>query len=152
MQKSHTTSGMLNRKPSIDDYLYRILRVDKTATLLDIEDAYQVLALDYFAHKSANNAKAAKKFRKIFRAYTVLSDSHSRRIYDDFGMTGLYTIDLIGEDKLNRYTRSRKSVIYLILMAVMTCCFCCFCCCCGQCCLKRDVDYDSDDCDRSDVH
>jgi curved DNA-binding protein len=67
-----------------DDY-YKILGVDKKASLEDIKKAYRKLALKYHPDKNPNNKEAEDKFKKINEAYAVLSDPEKRQQYDNFG-------------------------------------------------------------------
>jgi curved DNA-binding protein len=67
-----------------DDY-YKILRVDKKASLDDIKKAYRKLALQYHPDKNPDNKEAEEKFKKINEAYAVLSDPEKRQQYDNFG-------------------------------------------------------------------
>ena len=67
-----------------DDY-YKILRVDKKASLEDIKKAYRKLALKYHPDKNPDNKEAEDKFKKINEAYAVLSDPEKRQQYDSFG-------------------------------------------------------------------
>lgn len=122
---------MQSRIPSFDDTLYRCLHVDREAAPSDIDNAYQIITQDYLTHKTRSDARATANFQQIFKAYTVLSDEQTRKIYDDFGMAGMYTVDLIGEEKFSQCANSRKCAFCLIFAALMTG-FCCFCCCCCQ--------------------
>jgi len=67
-----------------DDY-YKILRVDKKASLEEIKKAYRKLALKYHPDKNPDNKEAEDKFKKINEAYAVLSDPEKRQQYDSFG-------------------------------------------------------------------
>lgn len=67
-----------------DDY-YKILNVDKKASLDDIKKSYRKLALKYHPDKNPDNKQAEEKFKKINEAYAVLSDPEKRQQYDSFG-------------------------------------------------------------------
>jgi len=68
-----------------EDY-YKILGVDKNASLDDIKKAYRKLALKYHPDRNpADKKKAEEQFKKISEAYAVLSDDEKRRQYDQFG-------------------------------------------------------------------
>lgn len=68
-----------------EDY-YKILGVDKNATLDDIKKAYRKLALKWHPDRNPDNkAHAEEMFKKISEAYAVLSDPGKRVQYDRFG-------------------------------------------------------------------
>jgi len=66
--------------------LYKILNVNRTASIDDIKKAYRVLALKYHPDKN-KDANAAEQFRQITEAYETLSDVQKREHYDRFGTT-----------------------------------------------------------------
>ncbi len=66
------------------DY-YKILGVDKKATVDEIKKAYRKLALKYHPDKNANNKTAEEKFKEINEANEVLSDPEKRKKYDELG-------------------------------------------------------------------
>jgi tetratricopeptide (TPR) repeat protein len=53
---------------------YRTLRLSKDATQVDIKQAFRILARQYHPDLNPNNADAAEKFRRISKAYEVLSN------------------------------------------------------------------------------
>nr|CAH7759653.1 unnamed protein product [Callosobruchus chinensis] len=64
------------------DY-YRILNVSNNATTDEIKRAYKQLALQWHPDKNLDNAEEANViFRKIAKAFEILSDENSRRKYD----------------------------------------------------------------------
>src|SRR5690349_7796764 len=66
-----------------EDY-YKILGVSKTATDVEIKNAYRKLALEY--HPDRNKSKEAEaKFKEVNKAYEVLGDPQKRKTYDQFG-------------------------------------------------------------------
>jgi curved DNA-binding protein len=68
-----------------DDY-YKILGLEKNASLDDIKKAYRKLALKHHPDRNpADKKKAEEQFKKISEAYAVLSDDDKRRQYDQFG-------------------------------------------------------------------
>jgi curved DNA-binding protein len=67
-----------------EDY-YKLLGIDKKASLDDIKKAYRKLALKYHPDKNPGDSKAEEKFKKISEAYAVLSDPEKRQHYDNFG-------------------------------------------------------------------
>ncbi len=69
------------------DY-YKILGVDKNATLDEIKKKYRQLALKYHPDRNKGSKEAEEKFKSINEAYAVLSDPEKRKQYDMFGSTG----------------------------------------------------------------
>ena len=66
---------------------YEILGVDRSATDNDIKKSYRKLSLK--VHPDKNKAKGADEaFKKVSRAFSCLSDSGKRRVYDQFGHDG----------------------------------------------------------------
>jgi len=66
------------------DY-YKILGVDRKATVSEIRRAYRKLALKYHPDRNPNNKQAEDKFKEINEANQVLSDPEKRRRYDQLG-------------------------------------------------------------------
>lgn len=65
--------------------LYGILEVDKTASEAEIKKSYRKLARQY--HPDVNkDAGAEDKFKKIQRAYEILSTPEKKARYDQFGV------------------------------------------------------------------
>ena len=69
------------------DY-YKILGVDKQASLEEIKKKYKQLALKYHPDRNKGSKEAEEKFKSINEAYAVLSDPEKRKQYDTFGSTG----------------------------------------------------------------
>lgn len=66
------------------DY-YKILGLDKAATLKDIKNTYRKLARKYHPDLNPNNKDAKKNFQEINEANEVLSDPVKRKKYDQYG-------------------------------------------------------------------
>jgi len=62
---------------------YKILDIDKTASLIEIKKAYRKLALEYHPDKNEDKDDAKEKFIKIQEAYEVLKDTEKRKKYDE---------------------------------------------------------------------
>lgn len=62
------------------DY-YKILEVNRSASVSDIKKAYRRLALKWHPDKNPDNQdEATKKFKEISEAYEVLSDEKKRKV------------------------------------------------------------------------
>jgi curved DNA-binding protein len=66
------------------DY-YKILEIDKNATVDDIKKAYRKLARKFHPDLNPNDKEAHKKFQQINEANEVLSDPEKRKKYDQYG-------------------------------------------------------------------
>lgn len=67
------------------DY-YRLLKIDRGATAIDIKKAYRKLAMEF--HPDVNTDPGAEeKFKAISEAYKVLGDGQKRQVYDQTGRT-----------------------------------------------------------------
>ena len=79
--KSDVTSEENPQSPN----LYSLLGVEKTATNAEIKKAYRSLVFVYHPDKNKTDPDAGSKFANITRAYKILSNPDSRRIYDETG-------------------------------------------------------------------
>ena len=70
------------------DY-YQILGVSRSASQEDIRKAYRKLARKYHPDINPGNKEAENKFKEISVANDVLSDPQKRKLYDEFGESGL---------------------------------------------------------------
>jgi len=68
------------------DY-YKILGVQKKVTPEELKKVYRKLALAYHPDRNPNNKEAEDKFKEINEAYTTLSDSEKRKLYDNMSNT-----------------------------------------------------------------
>ena len=72
---------------SIMDYkdYYKILGVERKASVDDIRKAYRKLAMQFHPDKNPGDKKSEDKFKEINEAYQVLSDEKKRARYDQLG-------------------------------------------------------------------
>jgi molecular chaperone DnaJ len=69
---------------------YEVLGVTKTASVEEIKSAYRKAALKWHPDRNPENKEEAEvRFRECTEAYTVLSDTQKRQIYDTYGHAGL---------------------------------------------------------------
>lgn len=61
---------------------YEILEVSRNATTEEIKEAYRRLARQYHPDLHPDNPRAEERFKEICQAYSVLSDSVQRSLYD----------------------------------------------------------------------
>ena len=65
--------------------LYAVLGVSKTASTDEIKKAYRTLAFKYHPDRNPGDKAAEEKFKAINAAYDVLGDETKRSQYDRFG-------------------------------------------------------------------
>jgi len=65
---------------------YEILEIEKTATEIEVKQAYKKMALKYHPDK---NPDGAEHFKMVCKAYEILSDPKKREIYDNYGEDGI---------------------------------------------------------------
>ena len=71
------------------DY-YEVLGVSRTAAVEEIKSAYRKAALKWHPDRNPENKTESEvKFRECTEAYSVLSDSQKKQIYDTYGHAGL---------------------------------------------------------------
>jgi molecular chaperone DnaJ len=76
------------RQPQRD--YYEVLGIAKTASVEEIKNAYRKSALKWHPDRNPENKEEAEvRFRECTEAYSVLSDSQKRQIYDTYGHAGL---------------------------------------------------------------
>jgi len=63
------------------DY-YKLLGIEREATLNEVRGAYKKLALMYHPDKNKNDKEAERKFKEILEAYEVLIDPTIKVDYD----------------------------------------------------------------------
>ena len=70
------------------DY-YEVLRVERTATKVEIDRAYRKLAIKFHPDSNRDDPEATAKFKECSEAYEVLSDAEKRQMYDQYGHDGV---------------------------------------------------------------
>ena len=69
---------------------YEVLGVSRTASVEEIKSAYRQAALKWHPDRNPQNKEEAEvRFRECTEAYTVLSDTQKRQVYDTYGHAGL---------------------------------------------------------------
>jgi len=67
------------------DNYYALLEVRPQASKSEIKKAYRRLSMKYHPDKNPGDEQAAEHYKKINRAYEVLSNDDKRQIYDHGG-------------------------------------------------------------------
>lgn len=70
------------------DY-YEILGVTRTATHVEISDAYRKAAIKNHPDKNPGDEEAVRRFKEAAEAFEVLNDAEKRARYDKFGHAGM---------------------------------------------------------------
>ncbi|HUM50365.1 MAG TPA: J domain-containing protein [Chitinophagales bacterium] len=90
------------------DY-YKILEIDKSATVDDIKKAYRKMARKYHPDLNPNDAVAVAKFKEINEANEVLSNPENRKKYDKYGKDWKHADELDKQKEQQQYSRSQQS-------------------------------------------
>jgi len=69
----------------MDEDYYKLLGLTHTASATDIQKAYRKLARECHPDLHPDDKSAKEKFKKIQKAYDVLSDAEKREMYDRYG-------------------------------------------------------------------
>ena len=72
----------------MDKDYYKILEVNRNATIADIKKAYRKLARKFHPDLNPGDKTAETRFKEIQEAYSVLSDPKKKSQYDQFGFVG----------------------------------------------------------------
>ena len=66
---------------------YEVLGVDRSASAEDIKKAYRSAAMKNHPDRNAGDHQAEERFKKVARAYEILSEPSRRDAYDRYGTT-----------------------------------------------------------------
>ena len=72
----------------MDKDYYKLLEIDRKATIADIKKAYRKLARKYHPDLNPGDKASEARFKEIQEAYSVLSDPKKKSQYDQFGFVG----------------------------------------------------------------
>lgn len=93
------------------DY-YKILGINKTATVDEIKAAYRKLARKFHPDLNPNDKEANKKFQQVNEANEVLSDPDKRKKYDQYGKDWQHADAFEKAKQSGGRTRQRKGGAY----------------------------------------
>ncbi|CAE6441760.1 unnamed protein product [Rhizoctonia solani] len=114
----HTEDDAGGLEPPVDESLYALFNLPKTATVEEIREKYKMLAVSLHPDKvrdEAHKEAMTVKFGQVKRAYEILTDPSKRAIYDLFGEEGLKTKWDVGskykteEELRNEYARLARA-------------------------------------------
>lgn len=87
----------------MNEDLYQVLGVPRTASAEEIKKAYRAQALKYHPDRNPGDAHAEDCFKRISAAYSVLGDETKRAQYDRFGNTEDSTSAAYGANGQGQY-------------------------------------------------
>ena len=94
---------------SMGSEFYSLLEVSPQAELSEIKKAYRKLSKKYHPDKNRGDEEAADHYKKINRAYEVLSNEELREIYDQGGEDGLEKFEQ-GQGKIKKGPNARADI------------------------------------------
>ncbi|GAA6000932.1 hypothetical protein JCM5350_001523 [Sporobolomyces pararoseus] len=83
--EQHDVGLSRDGEPIKDPSYYILLNVKGDCTEQELKKAYRVASLKSHPDRNIGDPLAAQKFQEISEAYTILSDSNSRAVYDKYG-------------------------------------------------------------------
>lgn len=88
----------------MDDY-YKILQVERTASIEEIKKSYRKLVKKFHPDQNPNNKDAEKIFAKLSEAYDILNNSEKKSVYDKklFGNTESFE-----NEKVKKNTNTKR--------------------------------------------
>ncbi|MGB8224861.1 MAG: J domain-containing protein [Polyangiales bacterium] len=72
-----------------DRDFYKILGVSRDANPAELKKAYRKLAKELHPDRNPDDKKAEDRFKEVSAAYSVVSDTEKRKLYDQYGEMGL---------------------------------------------------------------
>lgn len=66
------------------DY-YEVLKISRTATQVEIKQAYRKKAMKYHPDRNQGDPEAEAKFKEVNEAYDILKDEQKKAAYDQYG-------------------------------------------------------------------
>jgi DnaJ-class molecular chaperone len=72
-----------------DRDFYKILGVSRDASPAELKKAYRKLVKELHPDRNPDDKKAEDRFKEVAAAYSVVSDSEKRKLYDQYGEMGL---------------------------------------------------------------